>query len=235
MARPQTITPTLRRQRLGDKAYERIKRDIILCKLSPGSEVTETSLARHYGFGLSPIRTALSRLCQDGLVNAIPRRGYLITPITTESVHEIFELRLLLEPAAARAAAGRVDETLLRRLSGGPYDESDTKRMMQFLQDNQDFHIEIARAAGNSRLSRIIASLLDEMGRLLHLGLFSKRDAESTRIDHELQRNQHEALVEALVAGDGQSAEQAMRKHIEHSYELVQKVMMNGWVGLRIE
>src|SRR5262245_53345201 len=103
-----------RRQRLGDQAYDRIKEDIVVCRLRPGAEVTEAGLAQHYELGLAPIRAALSRLSQEGLVNVIPRRGYVITPITIQTVKEVFDLRLLLEPAAARAAAGRVNGDLLR-------------------------------------------------------------------------------------------------------------------------
>jgi DNA-binding GntR family transcriptional regulator len=96
------------------------------------------------------------------------------------------------------------------------------------LRDNRDFHVEIARASGNERMARILASLLDEMERLLHLGLFSRREADRLRIDHELQRRDHAALVDALSAGDQDGAEKAARQHIEHSRELVTSAVLNG-------
>jgi DNA-binding GntR family transcriptional regulator len=225
------LTP--RRQRLGDQAYDRIKEDIVVCRLRPGAEVTEAGLAEHYELGLAPIRAALSRLSQEGLVNVIPRRGYVVTPITIQTVKEVFDLRRLLEPAAARAAAGRVDADLLRKSGGGPYGKRSTQREVQFLKDNRDFHVEIARASGNERMARILESLLDEMDRLLHLGLFSG-DRERLRIDHELQRQQHKVLIDALVAGDRDAAERAALRHVEHSRELVLQAVMSGALSVNL-
>src|ERR1044071_9360804 len=83
--------------------------------------------------------------------------GRRVAPITTQAVQDIFELRLLLEPAAARRAAGRVDIGLLKTLSGGPYEGADVGKDLQFLRDNKNFHVEIARASGNVRLTRFLA------------------------------------------------------------------------------
>lgn len=222
-----TIVFAPRPQRLGDQAYNRIKEDLVICRLRPGAEITEAGLADHYALGLAPIRAALSRLTQEGLVNAVPRRGYIVAPVTTQSVKEIFDLRLLLEAAAARAAAGRVNVNLLREVSAGPYEERGSADDLQFLKANRSFHILIARAADNQRLTRILESLLDEMERLLHLGLFGS-DREGLRIDHEMQRQQHEALVEALAAGDSDAAEKAAIRHVEHSRQLVMNAVING-------
>src|ERR1700719_129296 len=97
-------------------AFDRIKRDIISCALAPGRQVTEGELASRYSLGKAPIRAALAGLCQEGLLRAIPRRGYLIAPITMRNVQDTIQLRLLLEPAAARLAAGRMADKSLRLL-----------------------------------------------------------------------------------------------------------------------
>jgi DNA-binding GntR family transcriptional regulator len=222
-----------RPQRLGDQAYDRIKEDVVLCRLRPNAEVTEAGLAEHYDLGLAPIRAALSRLAQERLVIVVPRRGYIVAPITIQSVKELFDLRLLLEPATAKAAAGRVDVELLRKTGSGPHGKRGGARDLMFLKDNRNFHIEIARAAGNHRITRILESLLDEMERLLHLGLFES-DHESLVIDHEMQRSQHEALVEALAAGDAVAAENAAIEHIVHSRQLVMRALMNGVLSLNL-
>jgi DNA-binding GntR family transcriptional regulator len=222
-----------RPQRLGDQAYDRIKEDIVLCRFRPGADVTESGLAEHYDLGLAPIRAALSRLAQEGLVIVVPRRGYIVAPITIQNVKELFDLRLLLEPAAAKAAAGRVDVDLLRKTGSGPYGKRGGAHDLLFLKDNRTFHIQIARAAGNQRMTRILESLFDEMERLLHLGLFES-DRESLRIDHEMQRSQHEALVEALAAGNAAAAEKAAIQHVEHSRQLVMRALMNGVLSVNL-
>lgn len=219
-----TFAPPARR-RLTDEAYDLIKNDIILCTLKPGAEVTEAGLAAHYKLGLAPIRSALSRLSQDGLVHTIPRRGYVIAPVNAKNANEVFEMRLLLEPAAARAAAGRVDEQQLLKLGGGPFLKNNAPDDLQFLRNNRDFHVAIARASGNERMTRVIESLLDEMQRLLHIGLFSSRDHKRLQFDHQHQRRQHEELITALVSGDTDAAEAAALKHVQHSRELVMRAI----------
>jgi len=228
-----SISLATRPQRLGDQAYDRIKEDIVVCRLRPGAEVTESGLADHYDFGLAPIRAALSRLTQDGLVSVVPRRGYIVAPITLQSVKEVFDLRLLLEPAAARTAAGRVDVELLRRAGQGPFERRGAAGDRLFLKGNRDFHIQIAQAAGNHRVTRILESLHDEMERLLHLGLFAN-NRKTLHIDHEMQRHQHEALIEALAAGDPAAAEKAATQHIEHSRKLVMDAVISGVLAVSL-
>jgi len=101
---------------LSDRAYERIRHDIISCVLAPGAEISETQLCAQYRIGKAPVRMALNRLAHDGLVRAIARRGYRVTPVTLKDIHDVFELRLMLEPAAARMAAGTVGAQRLRAL-----------------------------------------------------------------------------------------------------------------------
>ena len=219
---------TRRAQSLGDQAYEQIKRDIVLCKLRPGEEITEAGLAAAYKFGRAPIRAALSRLAQDRLLAAVPRRGHIVTPISIRSVREVFELRLILEPAAARAAVGRVDVELLRSFSPTPGPPDDPRRKLRFLKDNRDFHMAVIAACGNERLERILSALYDEMSRMLHLGLFSERDSDVMRIDHQEQEEQHRVIIDAFSAHDGDAAERATRQHIESSHGLVVKAIMSG-------
>ena len=79
-----------------DEAYDHLKRRILLCDLVPGEELREASLAESTGFGRTPIREALRRLVQERFVEVRPRQGYRVAPITLASVHDVFELRLLL-------------------------------------------------------------------------------------------------------------------------------------------
>ena len=202
---------------LSDRAYERIKHDIIACTLAPGAEISESQLGTQYSLGKAPIRMALQRLAHEGLVRAMPRRGYVVSAVTLQGIRDVFELRLLLEPPAARLAAGRVDADRLRLLDDvcrAGYQPGDAASTQRFLEANKAFHVAIAQATGNQRLALAIASLLDEMTRLLHMGLGS-RD-RSTEMQHE-----HGALVRALRRGDGSTAETICREQIEAAREMV--------------
>src|SRR5262245_57475724 len=103
---------------LGEVIYGRIRRDIVGCIYVPGETCSESQLAETYGVGKAPVRWALAALSREGLVIARPRQGHTVAPVTLESVNEVFGLRLILEPAAARLAAGRADIALLEELHG---------------------------------------------------------------------------------------------------------------------
>jgi len=209
---------------LSERAYERIKHDIICCEIAPGTEISEAQLCAQYRLGKAPVRMALSRLAHDGLVRAMPRRGYIVTPVTLKDIQDVFELRLMLEPRAALLAAGRVDAKRLRMLDEicrAGYQPGEARSTARFLEANKEFHVAIAQAAGNTRLAHAIAQLLDEMTRLLHLGLGVRN--RTREMQHE-----HRTLVRALVRGEGETAETICRQQIEAARDMVFKAMLNN-------
>jgi DNA-binding GntR family transcriptional regulator len=211
---------------LGEVTYEALRRDIIRCKLEPGAEVTEGAICDRYGVGKAPVRAALARLNQDGLVRAVPRHGYVIAPITLKNVQDMYGLRLVIEPTVARMAIGRIDVARLRSVNVAPGASKGEEAELVFLKANRDFHLAIAEASGNQRICGIMAQLLDDMARLIHLGLFSSDwRAGTMRSAHESQAAQHDDLIEALQEGDARKAESAARIHIEESRELVMKAL----------
>ena len=215
--RTRRPTRTAPPESLTDKAYHAIKQDILVCDLAPGADVTERGLGERYGLGKAPLREALIRLTHEGLLQAIPRSGYRITPITIQDVRDIFALRLLLEPAAARQAAGRIDEALLKELNElcrAGYTPGNRESESTFLRANRQFHVTIADASGNRRLARLLGQLLEETERLFHLGL-------AVRDRTEEMKHEHEALVAALVSGDAGAAESATIEQIAAARDMV--------------
>lgn len=215
---------------LTDRAYERVKHDIICCAIAPGAEISEAQLCAQYKLGKAPVRMALTRLAHEGLVRAVPRRGYLVMPVTLKDIQDVFELRLMLEPAAARMAAGRVDAQRLRTLDEtcrDGYQPGDAKSISRFLEANKAFHVAIAQAAGNSRLADAIDRLLDEMTRLLHLGLGLRNRSQEMQQEHRL-------LMKALVRGDGGTAERICRDQIEASRNMVLSAILTSRSALNL-
>jgi DNA-binding GntR family transcriptional regulator len=209
---------------LGDQAYEGIREDIIACRLAPGAEITEARLAVRLGVGKAPVRTALVRLAQEGLVQTLPRRGYRVAPITIRDVQELFALRLMLEPQAAQAAAGRIDAERLRRFDAvcrAGYQPGDRDSERAFLKANCDFHMAIVRASGNRRLTALVQNLMDDMERLLHVGLALRN--RSQEIQHE-----HASLVDALATGDGAAAARITAQQIEDARRMVMEGLMSS-------
>src|ERR671917_2131527 len=92
----------------GAAAYERLRHAIMRLELAPGAAVSEAQLVDGFGFSKAAVRAALARLRAGGLVVAEPRRGHVIAPLTMRDVVEIYDLRLIIEPPGAEAAAGGV-------------------------------------------------------------------------------------------------------------------------------
>lgn len=209
---------------LPDRAYERIRHDIITCSIGPGSEIPEAQLCAHYRLGHAAVRLALNRLAREGLVCAIPRRGYRVARISLKDIHDVFELRQMLEPAAARMAAGRMDAQQLRLLDEiacAAYQPGDAKSTARFLDANRKIHVTVARAAGNARLAGAVERLLEEMARLLHLGLgLRDRSREMAR--------ENRTLLKALARGDGDAAERISREQIEAARSMVLSAVLTS-------
>ena len=154
---------------LSEVAYEKIKEAIIVNDLAPGQEVTESQLAEHFDMGKAPLRRALASLTQEGLVQPQSRRGYIIAPLTMKDIHDIWEIRFLLETEAARLAAGNVDEQYLKsldRVCKKGYRHSDRASQRAYLSANREFHLAICRSSGNARLAKIVEQLIRPTGLL---------------------------------------------------------------------
>lgn len=201
------------------RVYRTLRQDILTLALRPGQLLVERELAARFRVSKTPIREALALLEQDGLVEIVPRRGVLVTPVSVRDVRELFELRMALEGAAAQLAAGRITEDELARLDGliaesrGAQAEAarrpgEGKGWRRLLEINRAFHLTIARASGNVRLVRLIERTLDEMMRLIALG-------------YEI--GQHVEIVAALRTGDGEQARLAMVNHVRTTLESVLK------------
>ncbi len=226
-----TLAPTIplagrADQELGVRAYNHIKDDILRCVLAPGTDLTEAQLSEQYDFGKGPIRSALLRLRHEGLILSERRRGYRVADITLTDVQNVFQLRLLLEPEAARLAAGRLSDTMVARLRqacdviddpNGAADHSN------FLRANRDFHVGIAEASGNARLAHLIAGLLDDVHRILHLGLSEQPKGDDFQ-------SEHLELLELLMVNQADEAANLVRQQIEGGLAMVMKSFLNRTV-----
>jgi len=202
---------------LADQAVATLKREILACRLPPGEAVSETLMTERFQLGRAAVRAGLARLAEEGLVQAVPRRGWVVSVVTVRDIHEVFELRLMLEPEAASRAAGHADLQRLRQLDDVcalGHQPEDADSALEFLAANRCFHVTVAELAGNQRLARQIGRLLDEATRMLVLGL-STRD-RSGEMAHE-----HRALIAAMAAHNAPLAGQIMRDQITASRDMV--------------
>lgn len=198
-----------------ERVYDRIVELIRENHFTPGQPMRESAIAAELSVSRTPVREALRRLATEGTVEITPNRGATLVDYTEIDVADIWALRALLEPYAARLAAERADESNLLRLE-------DLYLAMELCVRNHDldgltdlnneFHGEIVGASG----SRVLRDAL---------ALVRKKPLVRRTFGHytpsQLQRSQqhHRDLVDAIRAQNGRWAESTMRAHIEAGQE----------------
>jgi DNA-binding GntR family transcriptional regulator len=195
--------PRTRTTRTGE-GYRQIKQRILRCEMAPGARFSEGRLAADLGFAKAPIREALSRLVQEGLVRSIPRHGYEVIPVTVRDAHDLYELRLTVEPRAIELAAGRIDKRTLARLEQlceVAYEPDDREALANYADRHREFHLLVVRACGNQKLSAVVEQVFEESERLIYMGLLA-------RDHHHDMAARHKPLLEALARADGSAARQ---------------------------
>lgn len=215
-------TPDGVRQSATGRVYAQLKRELLTCQLAPGSSLYEGELARRLQVSKTPIRDALGMLAHEGFVTVQPRQGYRVADITLSDVQEVFQMRLLLEPAAAELAAHRATAEQLRRLQDlaeESYVFGDVPTYEEFVVKNREFHVLLAEASGNGRLAAALRNLLEEMQRLFLFGLDIRDSAEE-------QIREHRDLVDALLKGNHHDAREIAAQQIETSRKRVLEALL---------
>jgi DNA-binding GntR family transcriptional regulator len=213
--------PLQRPSGLVEDVYNRIREDIMSLKIPPDSKVSVDRLARELQVSQTPIREALSMLEANGLVLKQRFVGYCTAPtLRRKQFEELYEIRRLIEPYAARCAAQRMTDKELLEISGlalrmSPEHAADSQTTYtHFAVEDGEFHALIARGSGNT----LIAEALDRLH--THLHIFRLRF-------HSVVTNEafteHSLITRALQKRDPDAAEAAMRSHVQKSYERLVK------------
>jgi DNA-binding GntR family transcriptional regulator len=196
-------------------AYELVREQLLHGELLPGSVIPQASLARELGISTTPLREALRRLMTEGLVELDAHRDARVTRLTVEEARDLIEIRRSLDPLAAGLAAERRtrdDLTLIRET----FDELRPLRAdpgaIELL-THRRFHVAIYSASHNPLLVQTLDGLWDKADRYRRLAL------EDGRTDEDLDRThaEHLAMVEAIAAGDSDTAAAVMLAHVDAS------------------
>lgn len=214
------------RQTLTDSVYEAVKEWVMDQHIQPGARVNIDLVARQLNVSPTPVREALARLEMDGLVIKEPLRGYSISPMLDDkSFNDLYDVRRLLEPFAARRAAERRDQAVVRTLERelqdmrrtiDSWDETEGasyRDYRDFAWQDARFHEAIAGSSGNSLLSDTLRRLRSHLHlyRLYHL-YYTRPIGAATLIEHE-------SILVSIRAGEPEGAESAMVEHISRSRE----------------
>lgn len=195
---------------LRDQAYEAIKKRIVSCELRPSEAVTVADLAEQMQMGRTPVFQAIDRLMVDGLVEVMPRKGVVVSPVSMDSLFEIIEMRLLNEAQAASWAAQKATPQEIAQLDANiaaTWEAARAHDVERMIDCDRDFHRLLSGIAGNGILAEFLGNLHDRSLRFWFLSLRAP--------DHNLRVcEQHSAIVDGIRAHDPAAAEKAMRDHI---------------------
>lgn len=197
-------------QSLGDQAYEHIRAAILQGRYRPNQRLPEDEVAAQLNSSRTPVRVALMRLVDQGLV-VRERQGWVVREHTPDEIREIYEVRCALESMATGLAAVRASEEQLGRIAAfydRPIEEYVQRPRAELGQLNRDFHHAIVRASGNGRL-------LDEWLRNRDFGITYNMAVLFTRDEVITCVEGHQRIVEALVRRDREDAERQARIHVE--------------------
>src|SRR5579875_207658 len=181
------MTPRPASAQLSGQIYEHLKADIAALRLKPGDPLQELELAARYGGSRTPVREALGRLLQEGLVMRAGR-GYAVTTFAPEDVRQLYEIREALEKMAIRLVIERGDVASFNHLDSA-------------------FHISIARISGNPLLEEAMQQLHDKVKIIRNRELSRHQGLLNAMADHR-------RILGAMLRRDIAIAEAEMRYHV---------------------
>ncbi|HET9657720.1 MAG TPA: GntR family transcriptional regulator [Kineosporiaceae bacterium] len=178
----------------------------------PGATYSVPALAERFGVSATPVREAMLDLAKEGLVAAVPNKGFRVVEIGESELDELTELRRLLEVPTAGRLAGRIppaDLERLRALAGQIQEHADGGDLIGYVEADRTFHLELLGLGGNRQLVDLVDRLrartrLYGLGRLAAQGQLARSAAE------------HVELLSALATGDAAAVEDLMSRHIGH-------------------
>lgn len=198
-----------------DYAYEEIWKHVIMIGGSEEQRLSDVTLSEQLGMSRTPVRQALERLVQEGLVRSDPRRGFWTSTFTVKDIHEIYDLRSALEMLAVRLAAPQLSQKDLKSQLDTLYAvraELDTHPVLRFLQVDLHLHMLITRASNNGRLIHSLSLLRSQ------LSMFQMQDTYyPERMAKAL--DDHEQVLLALLAGNVEEAADFLGRHIRNAKE----------------
>jgi DNA-binding GntR family transcriptional regulator len=208
----QTKTARKPKEPLSENAYMALKRGILDGALSPGSPLSEFSLAQQFQTSRSPVREALGRLEQEGYVSRKANGRIIVTALDTAELEQLYEVRGVLEGLAARLATPRLNGLLLDELAARVQQMEEracSDDVSGSLTEGERFHDIILDNCGNIPLRKMLRGLRSQIKRY--------RSVIAGARSQRARSNEHKKILRSLEKRNADAAEQAMKDHIRQS------------------
>ncbi len=224
-----TGTPPISRASLHEEIAEHLRNMIFDGELVAGARIPEKDLCSRFGVSRTPLREALKVLASEGLLTLLPNRGARVSQLTTEDVDEMFPVMGALEALSGELACQRITDEEIAEIKALHYqmalhhtrgDRADYFRL------NEAIHERILDAAGNRTLAAVFRGLTGRIRRARYMANISR-----TRWDEAMA--EHERILDALAARDGQRLAVLLKQHLVNKCEAVKDAILNDNVGTR--
>jgi len=200
--------------------FERLRDMILSLELTPGTVLSRIELANQYGLSQTPVRDALMKLGEEGLVDIYPQHATVVSQINVASALQAHFLRRSIELEVVRTLAEQRDVRLIAQLRAtiaGQTQLLDLKNYEQFALLDQTFHRQMYEAAGVPQLWDLVRRLSGHIDRLRRLNLPVEGKTLAVVRDHT-------AIVDAIEKGDAKAAQVALREHLSGTLSQVDQI-----------
>ncbi len=190
---------------------EALTRAIVEHRLLPGAKLAEQKLADHFGVSRTLVRQALFQLSQNKLIRLEPARGAFVAAPSVDEARQVFAVRRMLEAEMTRAFVQQITPENIAALRAHIAQERQAVASEDVAGRTDllgDFHVRMAELMGNTVLAQILGELISRCA-LITLMYQSRNEAEHST-------DEHEAIVNAMAAGDARSAVRLMNEHLDH-------------------
>jgi DNA-binding GntR family transcriptional regulator len=201
-----------------DAIYDALWRKIVNLEVASGERLSDETLAREFGVSRTPVREALYRLSQVGLVQINARRGFFVTQLTADAASELYDIRTALEVFATVQATPLISDADLAPIRGAQEvareraDSASVGDAGDFVTSDLKLHEMIVGRLGNAKLRQLLTDTSGQLS-ITVLRLALTQSARLAAIE------EHDVLIEAIAAGDAQRAGEAMFRHIQNVKE----------------
>lgn len=199
---------------LKDKVYQSVIDEICKGYLTPDTIFTEGQMIARYGVSKAPVREALVQLCHENVLRSIPRCGYQVVQISAKNVHDLIELRLLLEVGSLPKVMEYMDEETLRQfreMNEKRRVNAENRDMWTAWRNNEAYHIQLNAVARNAQVTQVLKNAMEACTRAYAQGYQSNRQHSLSGTNLHM----HDKIIDALERGDLATAEDCLRQDIE--------------------
>jgi DNA-binding GntR family transcriptional regulator len=208
--KPRTLISV--QERLRDQVAHALRAALISGELRPGVVYSAPALAADFGVSATPVREAMLDLAREGLVEAVRNKGFRVTELTERDLDDFTEIRALIEvPTVGRVTRTATTEQLevLRPEAEAIVAAAREHDLIGYLEADRRFHLGLLGLAGNARLVETVGELR-KRSRLYGLTRLDQRGELVSSAEEHLE------LLDLMVAGDAEAAEQCMARHLGH-------------------